>query len=131
MRPKKQPNENGCWCCSNCKNWLPADKFNKNKQQTSGLDHKCRECSKTHTRHYNYKSKYNITVVDYEKLYQKQSGKCAICETFCSVLCVDHNHATGQVRGLLCPRCNLALGNLLDSSEQALLCARYLKTWNC
>jgi hypothetical protein len=46
-------------------------------------------------------------------------------------LCVDHNHKTGAVRALLCGRCNLAAGNVLDSSERAMQLAKYLSMWNC
>ena len=62
--------------------------------------------------------RYGLTLDDYEKLYKSQRGRCAICarshrkahglrgESFH----VDHDHRTGQVRGLLCRRCNAALG---------------------
>ena len=58
--------------------------------------------------------KYKITVTEYEEIVAKQKLKCAICGNEPSladkVLNIDHNHKTGEVRGLLCPKCNLALG---------------------
>jgi hypothetical protein len=45
--------------------------------------------------------------------------------------CVDHNHSTSEVRDLLCGRCNLAAGNVDDSSLKAEQLAAYLKKWKC
>lgn len=67
---------------------------------------------------------YGITQGDYELLFASQNGKCALCkrsETELKTrLCVDHDHKTGRVRGLLCRRCNLVLGvyenNIADFS---------------
>lgn len=60
------------------------------------------------------KGKYGLDYVTYEKMVADQAGKCAICgdETR---LEVDHDHATGKVRGLLCTCCNRALGLMKES----------------
>lgn len=54
--------------------------------------------------------KYGITNDQYEELLRKQEGRCAVCQkqasSFKSRLCVDHDHWTGNVRGLLCTYCN-------------------------
>lgn len=54
--------------------------------------------------------KYGITEEQYDELLQKQNGSCAVCrrsaKEFKVRLCVDHDHWTGQVRGLLCTYCN-------------------------
>lgn len=54
--------------------------------------------------------KYGITLEQYEHLYRAQEGRCAVCkrtaETFRHRLSVDHDHKTGEVRGLLCVHCN-------------------------
>lgn len=79
---------------------------------------------------------FNITIEDYEYLFNKQNGVCAICgnkedrkhrngKTFS--LAVDHNHITGQIRGLLCSRCNMAIGGLGDSVEMLEKALVYLK----
>jgi len=64
---------------------------------------------------YNLK-KYNIGIDEYNKLFQRQGGRCAICEKHQSEinyrLSVDHNHLTGEIRGLLCKECNWAIGQL-------------------
>ena len=57
---------------------------------------------------------------DYNALWTAQDGKCAICRQVCiKALALDHCHKTGRIRGLLCMRCNTALGLLKD--DQGLL----------
>ena len=60
------------------------------------------------------KYEYGITLDDYNKMFNAQEGKCAICKKHQNelkkTLCVDHDHKTGKVRGLLCGRCNAGLG---------------------
>ncbi len=63
------------------------------------------------TREYNLKHCYGITLEDYNKMFIEQNGLCKGCYTHASQLnrglFVDHDHATGKVRGLLCSNCNL------------------------
>lgn len=69
--------------------------------------------------------KYGITIEQYEEIYQKQNGVCAICKkderrlnkTKKTKICVDHCHRTGKVRGLLCWKCNALLGHADDCIE--------------
>lgn len=73
--------------------------------------------------------KYGITAEDYDNLYKFQGGKCAICQRATGArrrLAVDHNHATGEVRGLLCSICNKLLGQARDSPEFFVRAAEYL-----
>ena len=56
------------------------------------------------------KSRYGITFAQREQMEKDQKGKCKICRSGAKKLVIDHNHATLTVRGLLCPRCNLAVG---------------------
>lgn len=68
--------------------------------------------------------KYGITVCEYEVMYRSQNGACAICNSQLEIAaagrgsrrsaCVDHDHVTGKVRGLLCHACNTAIGALQD-----------------
>lgn len=61
------------------------------------------------------KKQYGLSLLEYEALATQQDGVCAICrEPEASGLHIDHDHASGQVRGLLCGRCNKALGLLDD-----------------
>ena len=60
-----------------------------------------------------YKSKFNITLDDYDRMFEEQKGVCAICgqpQKSSRRLAVDHNHITGKIRGLLCTVCNTDLG---------------------
>lgn len=71
---------------------------------------------------------YGLTLEDYERMFDEQLGLCKICgeeETNPKrSLAVDHDHDTGEVRGLLCGKCNSGIGLLRDSSE--LLACAYL-----
>lgn len=64
-------------------------------------------------RKYNLKNKYRITPQECDELLAKQEGRCAICKVHESDLprrlSVDHDHRTGEVRGLLCIKCNTNL----------------------
>lgn len=71
-----------------------------------------RERHPTSQRDRDLRTKYGITVGQYEDMLLFQGQRCAICHTVRSarLLHVDHDHDTGQVRGLLCVRCNTFLG---------------------
>jgi hypothetical protein len=77
------------------------------------------------------KHKYGIRHSDYERMLAEQGGVCAICGTTAAdsrkkYLCVDHCHKTGRVRGLLCTKCNVAIGNADDSPERLRSMISYL-----
>lgn len=71
--------------------------------------------NRTRTSH--FKRKYGITMEKYKELYDAQKGNCAICESHKEILCVDHNHKDGKVRGLLCQKCNKGIGLLNDDEK--------------
>lgn len=60
-------------------------------------------------------------------LERKQEGRCAICETK-SKLVLDHNHITGEVRGMLCNNCNIGLGLFKDNPEILVRASHYIET---
>ena len=68
-------------------------------------------------------------IEEYDKLLEEQSGCCAICEKN-EKLHVDHDHNTGEVRGLLCGSCNLAIGLMRDNYKIAEAAATYLRNNN-
>lgn len=73
---------------------------------------------------------YGITLEQFEELSRQQGGACAICGTvpyYGKSLCVDHNHDTGYIRGLLCINCNTAIGNFRESKELMRNAIRYLE----
>lgn len=76
-------------------------------------------------RRQNLKQKYGMTIEDFERMSQDQGGRCAIC-TKEGKLVVDHNHDTGQVRGLLCNDCNRNLIAQRNDPEIFYKAAEYL-----
>lgn len=84
--------------------------------------------------------RHGLSVEQYLAMYDACGGLCAICRRSClpkglgaannnknSVICVDHDHVTGAVRGLLCHPCNLVLGLASDSSSVLRAAADYLE----
>lgn len=72
---------------------------------------------------------YGLRLGEYAALYAAQGGKCALCLRATGArkrLAVDHDHATGEVRGLLCGVCNRTLGHFRDDPQAFLRCAAYL-----
>ena len=76
------------------------------------------------------KKKYGLSYKDWEGLWYSQSGRCAICNKFIDDpkdICIDHNHKTSKIRGLLCKECNLGIGCFFDNPELTKLATEYLK----
>lgn len=76
--------------------------------------------------------RYGISHVDYLRILNEQDEQCRICgmpEKYNTHgrLEVDHDHATGLVRGLLCGRCNKAIGLMLDDAGLLEAAANYLR----
>jgi hypothetical protein len=74
-------------------------------------------------------SQYGLSADSYAQMLSAQLGKCAICGAHGrdAPLCVDHDHGSGVVRGLLCRHCNLMLGHAGDSGETLLRAIKYLR----
>jgi hypothetical protein len=76
--------------------------------------------------------RYGLTIEQYEGMYHRCSGRCECCKVpFSRVIRtrpnVDHCHATNRVRGLICHRCNIALGCVDDNPKILRALARYLE----
>lgn len=81
----------------------------------------------THARH--ILVTYGITADEYQRMHRFQGGRCALCRRATGAtrrLAVDHCHATGRVRGLLCKRCNTILGHARDDVDFFWRCSEYL-----
>lgn len=80
--------------------------------------------------------KYGLTVEEYQQMIEATEGKCPICNVElvfegsnrkCEArACVDHDHATGEVRGIVCSRCNLLIGKAKDDAALLMRAAKYL-----
>lgn len=72
---------------------------------------------------------YGITVEEHDRLEAEQGGTCAICGGVNKnmALCIDHDHSTGEVRGLLCNLCNRAIGLMKDDPELLVKAAEYIR----
>ena len=69
---------------------------------------------------------YGLTPAEFETMLSAQAGACLICTLQMNQPVVDHDHATGAVRGLLCRKCNSALGLFSDSPATLTRAAEYL-----
>lgn len=97
--------------CRKCRRSLPHEAYFKNKHSSLGRERTCIECKRA--------GRFQVTREAIHKLRIKQGGKCQCC---LSILpfnkeCIDHNHITGRVRGILCSKCNAALGLANDNIE--------------
>jgi hypothetical protein len=139
--------------CPHCHQEKDTSEFHRNGQKKPRIHSWCKECirpvkrdyqreyRKTHPVDPEYhkkwwaehreeiherrrRQKYGDSF-DYKQMATNQQGRCAICgkET---VLVTDHNHKTGEVRGLLCANCNVGLGYFSDSPEILVNAATYL-----
>lgn len=137
--------------CNTCKLALPVEDFYLHKQgRTIHRVKMCKACAlKRRAEKYVteegqrawkaafLKNTYGITLADYERRLNAQGGVCDLCgcaETRLvkrtkqpQLLCVDHCHTTGAVRGLLCHNCNAGLGRFKDDPERLQLAISYLE----
>ncbi len=106
--------------------------WKKNKATRRALKRKSNP-DKAHKKDFGYDlmKNYGISYDEYKTMYQNQKGCCDCCGTheskFKRKLHVDHDHETGQVRGLLCTRCNPGIGYFEDSIEKLEMAVAYLK----
>lgn len=139
--------------CSRCKAEKPLDQFHRARNKAMGRYQYCKPCRRDYDatrqpkineaqkrwreehperwselqRTSRLKREYGITQAEYERMYLAQEGRCAICRDWSSRLCVDHDHLTSVVRGLLCDGCNKGLGCFRDDPAILLLATGYLR----
>ena len=90
--------------------------------------------NRARTRQRRLRQKYGISADEYDRLLASQGGGCAICggvetDSRSRELPVDHDHATGAVRGILCDPCNRVLGLFGDDPATVRRAVRYLRKW--
>ena len=110
--------------CSKCEQYLPASDF------AAKSGNSCRSCYASIQREGNLRRQYNLTLAQYNAILEKQGGGCAICgnKPRTKNFAVDHDHTTGQVRGILCMYCNnKLLGGARDSVDLLKKAVDYLE----
>lgn len=122
--------------CAGCKEYKPTSEYNRNKGTRDGFEAECKICRKRYytperTRKQRMKRIYGITIEDYQQLFEKQGGVCAICggketDPRKGTFCIDHDHKTKKVRGLLCTSCNIGLGYFKDDINSLKMAVKYL-----
>ena len=122
--------------CRICDSEKPKELFWKDKRAKSGLQTYCIDCykninkqwkknhpeSRKYRRDYDLWTKYRLRLDDFNELLKNQDLKCPICSDELDLTNfykthIDHCHQTGEIRGILCAGCNVALGGFQDSPE--------------
>lgn len=122
--------------CPRCGEIKPLGAFAINRTHSRDLGDYCLPChnvvvrenvQKNHgsTRNKHLKERYGLTHDEVAAMVEAQGGTCAICQVK-DAEHVDHDHETGDVRGILCFTCNVGLGNFQDEPARLLLAHRYL-----
>lgn len=145
--------------CRQCDQKLSLEHFGKSASTIHGYQTYCRECmyqrhqvwaakpknkaslakrlrearakDPQRFRDYDLRSRLKLPPGTYQRLYEAQKGKCAICETEKLQvgkfrLHIDHCHETGHIRGLLCHNCNVGIGNLRHDEKIMRAAIEYL-----
>lgn len=84
-------------------------------------------CARDYYQQKHMRTQYGISWADFDARVDAQSGLCLLCGEAPDRWHIDHDHETGQVRGLLCHKCNVALGWFDDSPEKLRRAANYLE----
>lgn len=119
---------------------------NMSRNERYKTDEEFRERIKQKVREYNKRNpmmklnqhmkKYDMDYDDYKEMLNSQSGKCLICGSTGDLskpyrpLMIDHNHITGNVRGLLCQHCNFLIGQAKDDIDILKSAIKYLEDNN-
>ncbi len=121
--------------CKTCQTEKPLSEFWKRTYKSGVVktQSKCKSCQTTKRRKY-YKPheyarrKWNLTEEEYTTLINRSQGLCEVCNTpMGDKRCIDHNHSTGEIRGVLCNKCNTALGLVGDNTTTLTKLIQYLE----
>lgn len=127
--------------CSRCRLEKEIAEYHKDNSAKDGFRSACKTCVSQYnktipsllTRARSLKSRYGISIEQYEEMLNSQNGKCAICASSSNGyrgkygMAVDHCHLTGKVRSLLCNRCNNGIGHFQDNLNLMYKAVKYLE----
>jgi hypothetical protein len=118
--------------CNTCGEVKPLSEYSRNR---GGRLARCKPCAKPSAQDRlkaHLKHTYGLTYEEWDGMVRKQAGRCGICNDAPADrdLVVDHCHATGRVRELLCRQCNIAAGAVRDDPTTARQLANYLEKYN-
>ena len=103
----------------------------KNRDKIRAYNRKHYKYDKAKARDIALRRKFGINTAQYEVMREAQKNRCAVCRTAIpggkGDWHVDHDHATGAIRGLLCQNCNLGLGHFQDSPRFLAAAIKYLQ----
>lgn len=111
--------------CKQCILLKQAEYRNENREIYNARARLYHHKNKNKQRNGKLKHNYNLTLEQKQRLYVSQNSRCAICYSPIEFnkICVDHDHITRKIRGLLCSKCNFAIG-LFNHSPINLISAR-------
>lgn len=100
--------------------------YQRNSESIKARMAEYRRNNPTYNREYFLMKKYGLSVAAWDALLIEQSGRCGICSDPMESPVVDHDHDTGEVRGLLCSPCNTGIGHLKDDIHRLEAAVKYL-----
>ncbi|MGW0658868.1 endonuclease VII domain-containing protein [Streptodolium elevatio] len=123
--------------CAECKQVLALEEFSRNRAASSGYNSYCKPGGNARTaesrqrlhggsRHYHLKRRYGLGAAEVDEMIKAQFGVCRICLKPRPEH-VDHDHDSGEVRGVLCFNCNSGLGQFKDRPDLLRRAAAYLE----
>ena len=112
--------------CRGCEQIKPLTEWSPRPRAADGYHFRCRECISRRDRERHLSSTYGLNLDDVGEILARQDGRCAIC-LVAEAIHIDHNHSTGKIRGMLCFRCNAALGQFGDNVETLRRATDYLE----
>lgn len=116
--------------CLRCKGTLTKARVSKRKRTCYRCEVEARREGAERAREARYLRTYGLLPGEYQRIYELQGGRCAICPRSKGLrkrLAVDHDHATGLIRGLLCTVCNRFLGHIRDDPAAGVAITEYLR----